>query len=272
MSNRSDTRFRALSKTTIWIHLIQLGAVVETDIRKLKHDPSELFTRMIQPIIWLLIFGQAMASIRLISTGDLPYIDYMTPGILAQGILYISIFYGISLIWERDMGVLYRILVTPTPRTVLALGRAVAGGVRALPQVLLVYLLAFFLGVDLSFHPLSILGVCAMSVLGGALFSTFSLIIALIVKKRERFLGIGQALTLPLFFASNALYPIDLMPTWIRGFSIINPLTYQVDTLRALMIKGHSSHFGIPFDFAITIAIFLAFLLIASANYRRILY
>ncbi len=93
-----------------------------------------------------------------------------------------------------------------------------------------------------------------MIVVGSALFSTFSLIIACIVKTRDRFMGIGQVLTMPIFFASNAIYPIAIMPGWLRAISSANPLTYEVDALRALMLTGSTSEYGLMTDFAILAA------------------
>src|ERR1700722_9996727 len=101
----------SLTCNTCIQRLEQMLAIVETDVRKLRHDPYELLTRMIQPAIWLLIFGQVIAKTKAISTGSLSYLDYIAPGILAQSILFISIFFGIALIWERDMGVLHKIMV-----------------------------------------------------------------------------------------------------------------------------------------------------------------
>ena len=94
------------------------------------------------------------------------------------------------------------------------------------------------MGITLRLEPAAIIGVCFAVVLGAATFATFSLIIACLVKTRERFIGIGQVLTLPLFFASNAIYPLDLMPAWLRAAARLNPLTYLVDALRGLMIRG----------------------------------
>ncbi len=88
-------------------------------------------------------------------------------------------------------------------------------------------------------------------VLSAAVFATFSLIVACLVKTRERFMGIGQVLTMPLFFASNAIYPIAVMPTVVRWFARINPLSYQTDILRTLMLRGSTSTFGLPVDFAV---------------------
>jgi len=78
--------------------------LAELEMRKLRHDPTELLTRAVQPALWLLVFGQVFTRVRAIPTGNLPYLDFMTPGILAQSVLFIAIFYGISIIWERIWG------------------------------------------------------------------------------------------------------------------------------------------------------------------------
>lgn len=270
MSNRQGTLFHIWTK--FLLALEQTLAIVETDFRKLRHDPYEIFMRMVQPIVWLVIFGQSLAKAKAVNTGNVPYLDFIAPGILAQSMLFISIFYGIALIWERDMGVLHKILVTPTPRVVLVIGRAFAAGSRCLFQVFVVYILSFFLGIQIHWEILPFLGVILTVILGGAIFSTLSLIIASIVKKRERFMGIGQVLTMPLFFASNALYPIEIMPNWIRVISKLNPLTYQVDALRALMIEGEFSRFGLGFDFLVGGIIFGIMLTIGTKLYPKILY
>ena len=138
----------------------QTLAVAEADIRKLIHDPVELFTRMVQPVLWLLIFGQVFTRARAIPTGGISYLDFMTPGILAQSVLFGAIFYGISLIWERDLGIMQKFLVSPAARSALVLGRAISSTARSLCQMVIVYLLAFLLGVHLRFDPI-IVGRCS---------------------------------------------------------------------------------------------------------------
>ena len=96
-------------------------------------------------------------------------------------------------------------------------------------------MLALLLDVRIRWDPFALLGVILLIVLGAAVFSTFSLIVACLVKTRERFMGVGQVLTMPLFFASNAIYPTSMMPGWLQVVSHLNPLTYQVDGLRALL-------------------------------------
>ena len=106
--------------------------------------------------------------------------------------------------------------------------------------------------------------------LGAAVFSTFSLIIACIVKTRERFMGIGQILTMPLFFASNAMYPIAIMPGWLQGIAHVNPLTYEVDAMRALMIRGGTSQDGLGLDFAVLSVAALALTVVGARLYPRL--
>ncbi len=246
--------------------------ITELEVRKLRHDPTELVTRAIQPALWLLVFGQVFTRVRAIPTGTLRYIDFMTPGILSQSVLFISIFYGISVIWERDLGIVHKFLVSPTPRSALVLGKALSAGVRALTQAVIVYLLAVLLGVRVDWSPASLLGVVFAVMLGAAIFSTLSLIVACVVKTRERFMGIGQVLTMPLFFASNAIYPISIMPGWLQAVSRMNPLTYQVDALRSLMLAGGSSSFGAGADFAVMLAATCILIAVASKLYPTVAY
>jgi ABC-2 type transport system permease protein len=206
------------------------------ELVKIRHDRTELYTRAIQPILWLLIFGETFSRIRAIPTGSLPYLDYLAPGIIAQSALFVAIFYGIQIIWERDFGILTRMLATPTPRPALISGKAFGASVRAIAQALAVLLLSIVLRVHLQLNPLHWLLALLVIVLGSAFFSTLSMTIAGIVLTRERLMGIGQAITMPLFFASNALYPVALMPGWLQLLSRINPLSYQVDALRGLLV------------------------------------
>jgi ABC-2 type transport system permease protein len=123
-----------------------------------------------------------------------------------------------------------------------------------------------------SWNPLNLLGVIAIVILGAACFSTFSLIIACLVKTRERFMGIGQVLTMPLFFASNAIYPILLMPTWLQAIARSNPLSYEVDALRTLMLVDGISAFGLGMDFLVLFVVTIVLVMIGAKLYPRVAY
>jgi ABC-2 type transport system permease protein len=246
--------------------LARVGAFAIVELQKLRHDRSELVTRMVQPALWLLIFGTTFSKLHVIHTGSVSYLAFLAPGIIAQSALFISIFYGIQIIWDRDAGVLAKLMVTPAPASALITGKAFAAGVRSVAQVVGVLALAYVMNVGLTVNPLRILAAMAVVMLGAAFFACLSMTLAGLVLSRDRLMGIGQAITMPLFFASNALYPVDVMPSWLRALSKVNPLSYEVDALRALLI-------GTPFnpvDFIVLVVAALIGIATASTLLRRL--
>jgi ABC-2 type transport system permease protein len=271
MSGRSGVqRDEWVESYGLTVFVRDTAAIAAIELLKLRRDPSEILMRSVQPALWLLVFGQIFGRLHAVPTGKLDYFTFLAPGILAQSVLFISIFYGISAIWERDLGILQKLLASPSPRTALVLGKALSAGLRALAQAVIIYLLTFFMRVPLNWSPLALAIVALSIILGAALFSTFSLMIACIVKTRERFMGIGQVMTMPLFFASNAIYPISIMPDWLKTIAHLNPLTYQVDILRAMMVLGGTSTFGIGQDLMILLVILIGLVLVTSRLYPSI--
>jgi ABC-2 type transport system permease protein len=238
------------------------------ELRKIRHDRTELYTRAIQPVLWLLIFGETFSRLHVIPVPDgISYLAYLSPGIMAQSALFIAIFFGIQIIWERDSGILTKLMATPTPRLALISGKAFAAGVRSVSQVVVILALSAILGIHFDWNPLHLLGVAAAVVLGAAFFSCLSMTIAGIVLHRERLMGVGQAITMPLFFASNALYPVKVMPGWLQGLSAANPMSYEVDALRGMLL-------GIPtalgFDLGVLAVAVVAGVLAAAALLPRL--
>jgi ABC-2 type transport system permease protein len=268
MSVRSEAlRGDWASRSAIGAFLTQSLAIAAVELKKLIRDPTELLSRGVQPVLWLLVFGQVLGRARGIPTGGTSYLAFMTPGILAQSVLFSAIFYGIAVIWERDLGIVQKLLVSPAYRGALVFGKAISAGLRGIAQAMIIYGLAGLMGIGLRLEPGPVLGAVVAVVLGSAVFSAFSLLIACLVKTRERFMGIGQVLTMPLFFASNAIYPVALMPDWLRGIARLNPLTYLVDALRGLMIQGGESVYGLGLDFAVLLVVLVALLVGAARLY-----
>lgn len=258
--------------TEILIRFIrQTLAIVTVELYKVRRDPTEIFSRAIQPVLWLIIFGEVFSSLHDIPTQGLNYLAYITPGILAQSVLFSAIFYGIAIIWERDLGIVHKLLVTPAYRGALVLGKAVTAGIRGLLQGIIIYIVAFLLHVPLRFEFIPIVIVIFCIMLGAALFSTFSLMIACIVKTRERFMGIGQVITMPLFFASNAIYPIVLMPAWLRMVARFNPLTYLVDLLRKSMLIGGQNMYPLWLDVSVLTGVFIILLYATAKIYPTVI-
>jgi ABC-2 type transport system permease protein len=219
----------------VW-YLARIQAFCIAELQKIRHDRSEMITRAVQPALWLVIFGQTVSRLHAVPTGDLTYEQFLAPGVLAQSGLFVAVFYGIQVIWERDAGVLAKVLSTPTPRGAFVTAKAFSASVRVFGQAIVVMVLCVILGIDLIWNPLNLFGAACALVLGAGFFTTLSMTIAGVVLSRERLMGVGQMITMPLFFASNALYPVAAMPTWVRVFSRTNPLTYEVNALRGLLL------------------------------------
>lgn len=126
------------------------------------------------------------------------------------------------------------------------------------------------LGVKVNLNGLALLQVVVIVLLGAGCFCVFSLIIGCLVKNRERFTGIGQLITMPLFFASNAIYPLSLMPSWLQFLALVNPLTYQVDALRGIMLTNGSSLYGFGLDCTILLLTLVGLTIICGRLYPRV--
>jgi len=217
------------------------------ELRRIRHDRTELYMRAIQPILWMVIYGETFnhaglfAKLHVLPKG-VSYLQYLAPGIMAQSALFIAIFYGIQIIWERDAGMLTKLLATPSPRVAIITGKAFAAGIRGFSQVVVILSLSAILRVGLDWNPLRMLGAAVVVVLAAAFFSCLSMVLAGVVVQRDRLMGIGQAITMPLFFASTALYPAKIMPDWIAWLPRVNPLTYEVDALRGLLLNTPTNY------------------------------
>lgn len=243
--------------------------MVELELRRIRHDRTEIYTRAVQPALWLVIFGPVMGALRAIPTGGIPYTDFITPGVIVQSMAFVSIFFGLTMVWERESGILKKLLVTPAPRYSIVVGRSMSSGVRSVFQVLMIIPIALLIGVRIVPNPLFFLAALAVIFLSSGGFAAISITIASFMKSRERFMGIGQVITMPLFFASNALYPIEMMPPVLKELATFNPLSYVVDAMRGLLITGDIS--GLPLDIAAIVAFDAAMFVIASVCFKRII-
>jgi ABC-2 type transport system permease protein len=244
--------------------------IAEMEARKIRHDSTELWARSIQPALWLLIFGEVFSGIRAgLAPAGFTYLQYIAPGILAQSVLFIAIFYGITVVWERDVGLLTKLMSTPSSRTSIIVGKSLASGVRGIFQAIVIFVLALILGVTINLSFLGVIGVFCVTVLFAMCFSCLSMFIASLLRTRERMMGIGQAITIPLFFASSAIYPLSLMPSWLRAIAVINPLTYVVDALRAILLPGYQAN--LLLDVVALIFATVLFTTLASVSIKRLI-
>ena len=268
--------FRAGSGETVQkraiAHLARLrngtAAMGWAELRKLRHDHLDIVTRSVQPLLWLFIFGSALRRNRALAGGFHDYRAYLAPGVMAQGALFIAIFFGLAVIWERDVGQLQRLLATPIPRLAIVLGKSAGAGIRALTQAFVLLAVLAAAGIGIRWNALDILGALVLLVLGTGGFACLSMILASLVRTRERFMGIGQLVMMPLFFASSALYPLSIMPHWLRILARANPLTYEVHGMRDLLI-GVSAGGTLWVDFIVGGVFFAVAAAIAARAYPR---
>jgi ABC-2 type transport system permease protein len=241
------------------------AAMALSEWRKLRHDQLDLVTRSVQPLLWLFVFGTAMSRLRAIPTGGVDYRAYLAPGVMAQAAMFVAIFFGLAVIWERDVGQLQRLLATPLPRTAIVLGKAAGAATRAIVQACVLLVVIALAGIELRWRVLGVAGALVLLALGTGVFACLSMTIASLVKERERFMGIGQLVMMPLFFASSALYPLSVMPGWLHVVARVNPLTYEVEGLRGFLLGG--GHPGL--DLLITCAWLAVLTLTATRAYPK---
>ena len=243
-------------------------AVAEMEARKIRHNSTDLWVRAIQPALWLIVFGEALSQVRGLAPNGLGYVEFITPGILSQSVLFVAIFYGVTLVWERDLGLLNKLMATPVPMSSIVVGKALSAGIRGIFQAIVIFALALIIGSGINVTLLNGIMVVVVVILLAMCFSSLSMIIASIAKTRERVMGLGQAMTFPLFFASNAIYPISIMPSWLQLLAEINPLTYGVDGIRTILISGDFS--TLPADVGVLGLYAIMLLLVAARMVRRI--
>lgn len=247
----------------------EIFTIAEFELRKLRHDSSQVLMRVIQPALWLLIFGEVFSKARVVTTGNYNYLQFLTPGVLAQSVIFIAIFYGLNLVWERDLGLLHKLLSTPAPHYTIIMGKALSAGIRSIIQAVVVFVLALIIHVPLILNVFTVIGITVVIVLCGMCFSSLSMFLAALMKTRERMMGMGQAITMPVFFASSAIYPVNIMPDWLKIIVRFNPLTYVVDALRAMLVTGNFSR--LPVDVGALLLTTILLIALASISVSRII-
>lgn len=258
----------ALAASPLVRVLAGTAAMAQAEVRKLRHDHIDIFTRSVQPLLWLFVYGTALRNAHSLSLPGVNYRAYLAPGVMAQAALFIAIFFGLAVIWERDVGQLQRLLATPLPRSAIVLGKSAGACVRALAQATLLLVVLALAGIGIRWNVIDLAGAIVLLMLGTAAFTSASLVLASTVRKRERFMGIGQLVMMPLFFASSALYPLNILPGWLHVIARLNPLTYEVQGLRQLMVGVGAPH-EVLLDFGVVIGFFVLMACAATRAYPK---
>lgn len=266
-----------------------LWALTNRELKKWYQQPFVLAMGILQPILWLALLGKAMNIGNLFSASSLPpmpalnpaltssqltglgayfstfqssvmqntfgtadYFSFMAMSMVAFTVVFTTAFVGMSVVWDKRLGFMNKVLSTPVSRSAIILSKVLAASVRAIFQAAIVTIVAFALGLSTgtNFGWYSIFGVFAIVFLISVGLSSFFTALTLRATRMEMPQAIFQLITLPLMFASSAYFPISQMPTWLQTIALVNPISYTIDAVRRLMV--FSSGFGpLLLDFAV---------------------
>jgi len=215
-------------------------------MRKFLANPEEMFGLMIQPILWVVLFGAGMKSMLSPDTAgsDDPYVTFMLPGIVVLSALGGAIGGGSVWLTERLRGIVKGYLVAPIPRLSILMGHALSTLTKSMLQAVIILSVGVVLGARLNANPLGWLGGLLLVAGFGLGFSGIALSIASQTDNPGAYHAMIMVFNLPLLFLSNALYPLATMPTWMRIGSLLNPVTYTTDGLRQMMFRDPSALAG----------------------------
>jgi ABC-2 type transport system permease protein len=254
-----------------------LWALTNRELKRWYKAPVILLLSLIQPVIWLGLFGKAMnfgaiftggsfnlpglnipksvldtlaSQMMQQSFGTSDYFSFLAVGMLSFISLFMAMQSGMSMVWDRRLGFLNKELSTPLARGAIPLGKVLSSILRGLVQAAIVLVIAVLLGLDAS--NASVAGVLGtftgifLMVMG---FSSLFVMLAVRSSNQDTQMMIVNLLNLPLLFASNAMFPAKFMPNWLQPIVQINPVSYATDISRQLLL-GSSGMASLAFDFA----------------------
>jgi ABC-2 type transport system permease protein len=211
-------------------------------LKKLIRNPILLFFSLFQPIIFLVLFTQLLTNLANVP-GVLPpgvsYLEFATAGILLQNAFGSALQSGNSIVADIDSGYLHKMLVTPVRRPAILLGRLTSDAFRVVVQSAIILVLAYALGAFVTTGFIGILLIFFTIAFFGLAWSGISLAIGMKTRSAETVFAIGGFITFPLLFLSTALFPLTFLPEWVQYVSALNPISYTVNAIRALMINGY---------------------------------
>ena len=238
-------------------------------LRQLKRyfrTKSRVIGSLGQPVLFLVVFSLGFGPI-FARAGEGNYIDYLAPGIIGQSILFLSVFFGIEIIWDRQFGFLKEVLVAPVSRLTIMIGRTVGGATVAMIQGLIVLGLAMIIGFRIE-NVLQLPLALVFMLLISLLFTAFGTAVASVLTDMHSFQLVMNFVIMPTFFLSGALFPLKGVPKAIEVIAWLNPLSYGIDGLRGAL--GGVAHFGLTTDLAVLSVATCLLLAIGSYLFSKI--
>ncbi len=252
------------------IELRAVYVITARELKKLLRERTRLLSTIARPVIWLAFVGVGLS--RLVPTGgDITYLQFFFPGVVAMTILFSAIFSAISIIWDKEFGYMKEILVAPVSRSSISIGKAVSGSVVSTAQATVVLLLFPFVGLHLQVG--QVLLAVALSGLLSFCLASLGILIATFYESFESFSIIMNFIVMPMFFLSGAMYPIKQLPPLLAAMARMNPLTYGVDALKNVLLPGTdvmmSADFPLLTDILVLSFLSLLFLFMSTESFKR---
>ena len=216
------------------------------ETKRFTRERTRFVSSFVQPLLWLVIFGAGLGS-ALRSSMGLNYQEFIFPGIIGQTLLFTSMFMGVSVIWDRQFGFLKEIMVAPISRVSIFAGKMLGVSTDSMIQGMIVLMLGFVIGVHITISMvIAVLPLMLLVTLGVV---CIGLTLASFMTSLESYGTIMTFVNLPMFLLSGALFPVNNLPSWLKAVVYINPLTYGVDAMRAVILgNAYVSPFTIQVD------------------------
>jgi ABC-2 type transport system permease protein len=219
--------------TTLVSHV---GYLTSRSVRALLRQPIYVAVTLVQPMIWLLLFGQLFSKVvSLPGFGGSSYIAFLTPGVVVMTALFSSGWSGMGFITDMDRGVMDRLLVTPVRRGAVITGSLANQALATVIQSLIIVLVGVAAGARYSGGALGIVVSVCSAVLLATAFASFSNAVALLTRRQETLIGLSTFLVLPLTFLSSAVMATQAAPAWIRHAASYNPVNWAVVASRSAL-------------------------------------
>ena len=247
--------------------------VAKRELIKFFRTKVRLVITLVQPVIWLAFMGNTMNQVtnnpfgtQLFGTSN--YLTFMTPGVILMTVLFGGVFGGMSIVWDRRIGYLEKLMAAPINRGAIPFGKSLAVMVQGAIQVVAIVIIALLFGVRFQTGIGGILFIIVLASLFSGILSGISLSLAASIRTIETLMAIVNLFTLPLMFASNALFPIDMLPGWLATIARLNPVTYAVGPIRELTLHGWVWGKILP-GAGVIVGLTLAFMLMSQIVFQR---
>ena len=207
--------------------------VWEREMIRFSKDRARILSTLVQPALFLFVLGSGLASLVSAGTSGVDFRTFLYPGVLAISVLFTAAFSGISMVWDREFGFLREMLVAPVSTTAILTGKCVGGATVATLQSLVLLALAPLVGVPYSLPMM--LSLVGLLFLLAFMITALGLLLAARVKQVQSAMPMVQLIITPLMFLSGALFPLTGLPTWLAVVTLLNPMTYAVEPMRAVV-------------------------------------